>query len=61
MKSPRRRGCAGKRKHPNPASAQSVIEQLVAGGARRDSLNVYRCRHCRSYHVGHTPGSNSSR
>lgn len=47
------RMCTGKVKHPDKASAERALRALVARGAARSRLNVYRCDHCRQWHVGH--------
>ncbi|MFI0718896.1 hypothetical protein [Streptomyces sp. NPDC021224] len=47
----RRRGCEGKKAHPDRDAARAHMLDLVARGAT--GLNVYRCRRCSRFHVGH--------
>ena len=47
--------CDGKRQHPNRAKALGHMFSLVRHGASPAALNVYRCRHCGSWHTGHRP------
>ena len=52
-----RRCPTGKVPHPTQESAQWHIDDLIrqkkAPPKSRRRLNVYMCRHCGSYHVGH--------
>ena len=61
MRSPKNRGCAGKKRYRSQQYAESVIGRLVAAGALARHLNAYLCRHCHAWHVGHVPGSGSKR
>lgn len=47
----RRRGCEGKVQHADRAAARAHMFALIARGGT--GLNVYRCRRCRAFHVGH--------
>lgn len=48
------RGCAGKRRHGTARAAEGHMRELVdRRGASPDRLNVYRCKHCGTWHVGH--------
>jgi hypothetical protein len=50
----RRRGCEGKVRHTERADALQHLRQL----RRIDHawhLNIYRCRFCKGWHVGHAP------
>lgn len=49
------RACAGKRAHPTHAQAEKHMFRLVKDGAALSGLNVYDCRHCPNFHVGHKP------
>lgn len=53
--------CDGKRAHANRASAERHKAGLVEAGASPDALNVYRCRHCGLFHVGHIVRRNGRR
>lgn len=37
------------------AALDSMRGTLADGNAQLGSLNVYRCRACKGFHVGHTP------
>lgn len=50
----RARGCEIKVGHPTEATALAHMDGLYnAGKAAPESLNVYLCRFCHRYHVGH--------
>ena len=49
------RGCEGKRAHATRAVAENHMWRLVKRGAALSGLNVYDCRHCPWFHVGHRP------
>jgi hypothetical protein len=54
MTTTRARGCDGKHGHDTRAAADRHMRDLIHRcGAAEARLNVYRCRHCRLYHVGH--------
>lgn len=55
------RGCDTKRAHATRGAAMQDLKALVRRGANGDLLNVYSCRHCGSYHVGHKPGTGRKR
>lgn len=45
--------CDHKRAHSTRAYADAQLRSLVDAGASVGELNVYRCRHCKQFHVGH--------
>lgn len=48
----RRKACEGKIKYPDSASAKKVIWYMK----HKDGwLNVYKCKFCHCYHIGHAP------
>jgi hypothetical protein len=47
----RSRSCEGKQQHGSRAAARTHIHALIAKGA--GLLNVYKCRYCKTWHVGH--------
>lgn len=48
--------CARKERHDTEDAARARMRRTIAeGGASPGSLNVYRCRACDGFHVGHTP------
>lgn len=53
------RGCGSKVRHVTRKKALAHLWRLVRRGAFLPWLNVYRCRHCGSWHVGHRPGRRS--
>lgn len=52
-RSTRARSCEGKFAHPTHDSAQEHLMRMLRAGSVR--LSVYRCKHCRQFHVGHLP------
>lgn len=45
-----------KQRHATRKEAEEHLWSLVhATGVRRHALEVYRCKWCKSYHVGHPP------
>lgn len=53
----RRAGCEGKVPHATESAALFHSRELyLAKKARPGTLNVYRCRDCGTYHVGHRRG-----
>jgi hypothetical protein len=53
--------CTGKKMHSTAAKAQAARTWHVANGAPPASLQIYRCRHCGGYHMGHAAGSSGAR
>lgn len=49
----RRRACDGKQRHPTAERAWAHITSLARSGLAKGTLNAYRCRFCRGWHVGH--------
>lgn len=45
------RGCLGKKPYPSKRQATGANRVWAARGA--DSLDVYRCRACKHWHLGH--------
>jgi hypothetical protein len=50
--------CVGKRGYTNKAAAKRFLRRSIKLHAdfTRDDLNIYRCPHCRYFHIGHKPG-----
>ncbi len=46
------RRCAGKDRHEARSGADTQKAVMVAKGARRDAISVYRCDQCLGWHVG---------
>jgi hypothetical protein len=56
------RGCVGKVRHDTKAGAETQMWSMVRDlGAARRGVNVYRCAHCKGFHVGHRPGNTRRR
>ncbi|HEX8024730.1 MAG TPA: hypothetical protein VF484_00860 [Candidatus Limnocylindrales bacterium] len=51
----KQRGCGQKVPHPTRKAAETHMWNLVRKGAALARVNVYRCKHCPSWHVGHKP------
>lgn len=50
-------GCQGKHPHATEQAARFHSRELYErGAAKPGTLNVYRCRFCGTFHVGHRPG-----
>jgi hypothetical protein len=45
--------CVGKFRHDDREAALNHLFALVRSGSPMWQLQVYRCRFCRTYHVGH--------
>lgn len=43
-------GCSGKIRHPSKGAAVAVMKRM-----NNAQLSAYRCRSCRSWHVGRHP------
>ena len=54
MTGTRGRACTGKKTHTSRPGADEHRDQLITRGAAPEGIRVYRCRHCRMWHVGHT-------
>ena len=50
----RRRGCEGKQRHTDRATALQHLRHLARAG-HAWMLNIYHCRFCKGWHVGHAP------
>jgi hypothetical protein len=48
------KSCRRKKRHPTEADARAHLERLIAKGAHRPRLHIYKCA-CGGYHVGHRP------
>lgn len=57
----RARTCGRKQRHATKAEAREQLEALVRKGANRNQHNVYKCRFCGCWHVGHKIGSGGRR
>lgn len=56
MTNTKNRGCTEKVRHDNRQTALAAMWSLVhRRGACPARYNVYRCRHCPGWHVGHRP------
>lgn len=55
------RACEGKRRYDTKTSAQDHLAALTRKGATRARIQVYKCRYCGGYHVGHKIGSGGRR
>lgn len=53
MTGTRGRACTGKKNHTNSEAAHAHRERLISQGAAPEGVRIYRCRHCRNWHVGH--------
>lgn len=52
MKRPTKtRSCEGKKRHASKTAARVHMYALITKGAAL--LNVYKCRYCKAWHVGH--------
>ena len=50
-------GCRGKRRYPSKRQATGAMRVLATdsgGGPDTDSLNVYSCKACGQWHIGHS-------
>lgn len=50
----RKNACLGKIRHRTAEDAQIERVKAMKRGVR--GLNVYYCKYCNGYHVGHKPG-----
>lgn len=51
-------GCRGKAHYSSKAVANAKIRAVIQDGHPDDgTLNAYKCRVCKSWHIGHRPGS----
>lgn len=55
------RACQRKMRHETRDDARDHLERLIRNGASRARLEIYQCKHCGAYHVGHKLGSNGRR
>lgn len=61
-KSPKGRGCEGKKRHNTREAAEGAIWSLVRRrGAIAGQYNAYECGHCGAWHHGHKPNSRGKR
>lgn len=51
------RGCRTKRRHNTRGYAEAQMQNLITGGANPELLNVYQCKRCSGWHVGHRPSN----
>lgn len=53
----RRKACDGKQRHESAAEGLQHIRELrrkdAVQGQHHGRINVYRCKFCKGYHVGH--------
>lgn len=50
----RRKSCTGKVRHPSADAGHDHIHQLNRTRGYQGRMDVYRCRFCGGYHVGHS-------
>lgn len=50
----RRKACDGKTKHISSRDAMDAIHSLKRSGKYNTRMNVYKCKFCKKYHIGHT-------
>lgn len=48
----RRKQCEGKIRHTTQVGAYIALKNTPRDGKR---MNVYRCKFCRGWHIGHAP------
>jgi replication-associated recombination protein RarA len=51
--------CGTKQRHPDQDAALAHCARMLRNGAAR--LVVYRCKHCRAWHIGHRPRPRKNR
>lgn len=53
----KRKGCTDKRRYGDKDSAERAMHRLLSSGKAGTGrpLNVYACRWCKGWHVGHRP------
>ena len=49
----RRKACDGKVRHADAAAAMLARAGLNRNKGYQGTMNIYRCRFCRGYHIGH--------
>lgn len=51
----RRKSCSGKRAYDSSAEGMTAMMNLKRNTGDTSWFNVYRCRFCKRYHIGHAP------
>lgn len=51
--------CAGKVAHASVSSAEYVLDRMKTGVG--EILEIYKCRFCKKFHIGHKPGTKHNR
>ena len=51
----RRKSCTGKIRHVSADAARSALGSLFRRRGYQGRMNVYRCRFCNGFHIGHAP------
>lgn len=51
----RRKACKGKVRHVDAQSAAQALFALHRNKGYQGPMNVYACRFCGGYHIGHRP------
>lgn len=46
-------GCRGKRAYPSKAHAQSAVRTSQQDRGQDATMNAYRCKVCKGWHIGH--------
>ncbi len=54
----RRKACSGKARHHSMEFARIALRRLREQHGHTGQMSAYRCCHCGSFHIGHTPGHN---
>ena len=49
----KRRSCTGKVRHVDSAAARKALRATVRHDEEHQTMNVYHCRFCGGYHIGH--------
>lgn len=47
------RECGSKQQHKTRQAARDHLWALIRSGTRPGAMSVYRCHHCKTWHVGH--------
>jgi len=50
----RRKSCTGKVRHPSDTAGKAHIDQLNRTRGYQGRMDVYRCKFCSGFHVGHS-------
>lgn len=53
----RNRECTSKEKYESSSEGLTAIYHVKRRTGDTSKFNVYRCKFCKKYHIGHAPGS----